>query len=75
MSQERSLCVLCYAEHEIWNALKFKFGETSSMKLRALILKFDSYKRCSNGNMKQHLRQMSSMIRELKVVGKNLSDE
>ena len=60
--------------HEIWNALKVKFDETSAMRLHALTLKFDSHKMCPNENMKQHLRQMSSMIRELKSVRNNLSD-
>jgi len=43
------------------------------MRLRALTFKFDSHKMRPNGNMKQHLGQMSFMIRELKAAGNNLS--
>ena len=60
---------------EMWDALKVKYGSTSATRLRALTLKFDSYKMRSNTPMKQHLRQMSTMIRELKAAGNNLSDE
>ena len=60
---------------EMWNALKLKFGEISATRLRALTLKFDFHKLGPNGNMKQYLRQMSFMIRELKTAGNNLSDE
>ena len=56
---------------EMWNALKLKFGETSATRLRVLTLKFDSHKMRQNVNMKQHLRQMSSMIRELKAAENN----
>jgi len=41
----------------------------------ALTLKFDSHRMRPNENMKHHLRQMSSMIHELKAAGNNLSDE
>ncbi|KAF7133292.1 hypothetical protein RHSIM_Rhsim09G0157400 [Rhododendron simsii] len=44
-------------------------------RLRGLTMKFDSYKMRPGHTMKQHLRAMSSMIRELKVAGNNLSDE
>jgi len=60
---------------EIWNALKLKFGETSATRLHAWTLKFDSHKIHPNGNIKQHLRQMSFIIHELKAFGNNLSDE
>jgi len=60
---------------ELWIALKLKFGETSATRLHTLTLKFDSHRMCPNWNMKQHLRQMSSIIRELKVAENNLSDE
>ena len=38
-------------------------------------MKLDSYKMHSEHSMKQHLKAMSSMIRELKSVGNNLIDE
>jgi len=60
---------------KMWNALQLKFDETSARRLRAFTLKFDSHNMRPNVNMKQHLRQMSSMIRELKTAGNNLSDE
>jgi len=41
--------------HEMWNALKLKYGETSATRLRALTFKFDSHKMRPNENMKQHL--------------------
>jgi len=56
------------------DALKLKFGEISAMRLRALTLKFDSHRMRPNENMKNLLRQMSSMIHELKAAGNNLSD-
>ncbi|KAM7465477.1 hypothetical protein LguiB_013039 [Lonicera macranthoides] len=65
----------CKTAQEMWDALKAKYGSTSATRLRALTLKFDSYKMRSNTPMKQHLRQMSTMIRELKAAGNNLSDE
>ena len=58
----------------MWNVLKLKFDKTSATRLRALTLKFDSHKIRPNGNMKQHVRQMSSMIHELKAAKNNLSD-
>ena len=59
----------------MWKALKLRYGGTSATRLRGLTMKFVSYKICSEHTMKQHLRAMSSMIRELKSVGKNLTDE
>ncbi|KAF5469104.1 hypothetical protein F2P56_013200 [Juglans regia] len=59
----------------MWEALKLKFGETSATRLRGLIMRFDSYKMRSDHIMKQHLRAMSTMIRELKSAGNNLTDE
>jgi hypothetical protein len=38
-------------------------------------MKFDSYKMRFEHTMKQHLRTMSTMIRELKTAGNNLTDE
>ena len=58
-----------------WKALKLRYGETSATRLRGLTMKFDSYKMHSEHTMKQHLRAMSSMIRELKSTGNNLTNE
>ena len=60
---------------EMWIALKEKFGGTSATKLRRLTIKFDTYKKRQNHNMRQHLREMSNMIRELKSAGHALTDE
>ena len=60
---------------ELWKALKIRYGGTSTTRLRGLTMKFDSYKMRSEHTMKQHLRAMSTMIRELKTVGNNLTDE
>ena len=48
--------------HAFWDALKLKFGRTSTTKLHDLNIKFDSYKMRPNHTMKQHLRAMSTMI-------------
>ncbi|KAK2981308.1 hypothetical protein RJ640_007009 [Escallonia rubra] len=40
-----------------------------------MAIKFDNYKKCANQTMKQHLRAMSNMIRELKAADNNLTDE
>jgi transposase InsO family protein len=65
----------CKTAHDMWEALKLRYGGTSATRLRGLTMKFDSYSMHYNHTMKQHLRVMSSMIRELKVAGNNLTDE
>ena len=60
---------------DMWGALKLKFGGTSATRLRALNIRFDSYKMSLSHTMKQHLRAMSSMIRELKAAGHPRSEE
>ncbi|KAH9679446.1 hypothetical protein KPL71_026137 [Citrus sinensis] len=52
---------------EMWLALKDKFGGTSIIKLKRLTIKFDSYRTRQNHTIRQHLREMSNMICELKV--------
>ena len=59
----------------MWKALKLRYGGTSATRLRGLTKKFDLYKMRSEHTMKQHLRAMSSMIRELKSVENNLTNE
>ena len=61
--------------HAMWNALKLKFGGTFVTILRGLNIKLYSYKMCPNHTMKQHLRTMSTMIRELKAAGNTLTEE
>ena len=60
---------------DMWIALKDKFGGTSTTKLRRLTIKFDTYRKRQNHDMRQHLREMSNMIRELKSAGHTLTDE
>jgi hypothetical protein len=59
----------------MWEALKLKYGGTSTTRLCGLTMRFDSYKMCSDHTMKLHLRVMSSMIRELKAAKNQLTDE
>ena len=61
--------------HAMWMALKDKFGGTSAIKFRKLVIKFDTYKKHPNHAMAQHLREMSNMVRELKSIGHTLIDE
>ncbi|KAK0588887.1 hypothetical protein LWI29_006625 [Acer saccharum] len=60
---------------DMWITLKDKFGGTSTTKLRRLTIKFDTYRKRQNHDMRQHLREMSNMIRELKSAGHSLTDE
>nr|CAD1821586.1 unnamed protein product [Ananas comosus var. bracteatus] len=61
--------------HAMWIHLKEKFGGTTVIKLRQLTIKFDTYKKRPNHTIKQHLREMSNMIKELKSAGHILTDE
>jgi gag-polypeptide of LTR copia-type len=60
---------------EMWLALKQKFDGTSVTKLRQFTIKFDTYKKRHNHSMRQHLREMSNMISELKDADHILTDE
>ncbi|KAI9180994.1 hypothetical protein LWI28_010049 [Acer negundo] len=60
---------------DMWITLKDKFGGTSTIMLKRLAIKFDTYRKSHNHYMRQHLREMSNMIRELKYVGHTLTDE
>lgn len=60
---------------QMWDQLKFDFGGTSTTRLRSLVLKFEVYRKDPKHSMTEHLRRMSSMIRELKSAGNVLSDE
>lgn len=61
--------------HGMLEAVRQKFGVTSLAKLHALTMKFDTCQKKPNVTMKQHLRTMSSMIRELEAAGHHLTDE
>jgi len=60
---------------EIWDQLKFPFGGISTTRLRSLVLKFDAYRKDPKHSMTEHLRMMSSMIRDLGNCGNALTDE
>lgn len=62
------------AAKEIWEQLKFAFGGTSTTRLRALVLKIETYKDSGN-SMTEHLRVISNMNRELKAARNNLIEE
>ena len=53
--------------YEMWESLKEKYGGLLATKLRELIMKFGNYKMRPNHTMKQHLREMKRIIRELKT--------
>ena len=61
--------------HEMWQALKENDGRLLATKLRELVLKFEIYKMWPNHTMKQHLREMKRMIRELKTFEHVFTDE
>ncbi|XP_026428460.1 uncharacterized protein LOC113324358 [Papaver somniferum] len=61
--------------HDMLEAVRQKFGDTSVAKLRALTMKFDTRQKKPNVTMKKHLRTMSLMIRELEAAGHHLTDE
>jgi len=56
-------------------AMMEKFEGMTVSKLRQLTIKFITYKKVSNKMIKQHLREISNMIIELKKVGHDLTDE
>ena len=60
---------------EIWNALKEMFGNVSDTKFKRLVIKFDNYKKRQEHSMRQHLQEMSNMMRELKIAGHVLNDQ
>ncbi len=60
---------------DMWDQLKFNFGNTSTTRLRSLVLKFEVYCKDSKHTMTEYLRMMSEMIRDLKVAGNVLTDE
>ena len=59
----------------MWEQLKFTFGGTSITRLKSLVLKFETHCKDPKVSMTEHLRGMSSMIRDLNVAGHILSDE
>ena len=60
---------------ELWAALKERFDGTSLAKFRKLTIRFDTYKKRSKHNMRQHLKEMSNMMSELKEASHELTSE
>ena len=60
---------------ELWVALKERFGGTFLAKLRKLTIRFDTYKKRQKHNIRQHLKEMSNMMSELKKAGHELTNE
>lgn len=52
-----------------------KFDSTSTTKFRKLTIKFNTYKKHLSHLMTQHLMEMSNMVRDLKLVEYNLTNE
>ncbi|GAV83646.1 UBN2_3 domain-containing protein [Cephalotus follicularis] len=58
----------CPIAMEMWDQLRFDFGGTFFTRLRNLVLKFEIYKKEPKNSMDEHLRIMSAMIRDLKML-------
>lgn len=61
--------------HDMWFALKNKFGVNSTTKLCILTVKFDTFKKRANVSMCQNLLEMSNMNHELHIAGYILTYE
>jgi hypothetical protein len=79
LSSMRNDIMLRFKRHlsaqSVWDAIKIQYGGTSTTRLRQLTLKFDSYKKCQNQTMRQHLTVMSNIISELRGVGRDMTDK
>ena len=56
-------------------SVKRKVGGLSATKLRGLVMKFGNYKIRLNHTMKQDLKEMKRMIKELKTFGHMLTND
>ena len=61
--------------NEMWEALNEKYGGLSTTKLRELIMEFGNYKMQPNHTMKQHLKEIKKVIKDLKTSEYVLIDE
>ena len=55
--------------------MKERFGGTSLAKLRKLTIRFDTFKKQPKHNIRQHLKEISNMMSELKEAGHELTNE
>ena len=60
---------------DMWARVKIKFGQTSATRLHTLQLKWMQYTIDFGHNISEHLRTISAMVRHLKVLGRDISDE
>ena len=78
LSSMRNYLIMCFENNRsamaVWDAVKIKFGGTSTTRLQQLTLKFVAYKKQSNHTMRQHFTVMSNMISKLKGVGHELTN-
>lgn len=51
---------------DMWSALKEKIVSISVVKLRALTIKFDTFKKHPDHDMRKYLKIISNMVNELK---------
>ena len=79
LSSMRNDLMLHFEKHlstlVVWDAVKVQYCGTLTMRLRQLTFKFDASKKQANYIMRQHLTIMSNMIRELRGVSHELTDE
>ena len=59
----------------MWEQLKFTFGGTSITRLRSLVLKFETHRKDPKVSMIEHLKGMSSIIRDLNAARHIPTDE
>jgi len=64
----------CPIAKDMWDQLKICFGQTSETRLRTMQVKWMQYKMDSSRTMAEHLRIMGGIIRDLKAVGKEISE-
>ena len=60
---------------EMWDQLRLKYGGTIATRLHALMLRFNQYMMDPKHSMSEHLRVMSSLIKEMRATGHDLIDE
>ena len=79
LSSMRNDIMLHFERHRsiqaAWDAIKIQYGETSTTRLRQLILKFDGYKKHQNQTMRQYFIIMSNLINELRGAKHEMTDE
>lgn len=58
-----------YTAKDMWTQLKVRFRQTSATRLCTLQVKWMQYTIDSSRSISEHLRTMSTMVRDLKAVG------